>query len=81
MTKTSVQKHVDLVVNNLQSLLTVWEEFENLLGKTAKFWGMYIDMVLIVKRYVIAERAGLWEQHLVEARNMLLYMVSSGHSK
>jgi hypothetical protein len=69
------------VLNNLNSLLIVWEEFENSLGKTAKLWGMYIDMVVIFKRYVNSERAGLWEQHLNEARNMMPYTVSSGHSK
>ena len=34
---------------------------------TAKFWLMYIDMVNILKRFIYAERAGVWRQHLVEA--------------
>lgn len=79
--KDSIQKHVDQVLDKLHSLLAIWDEFQNSLGKTAKLWGMYIDMVLICKRYVNAERAGHWEQHLIEARNMLPYTVSSGHSK
>ncbi|KAG1681712.1 hypothetical protein GQR58_011667 [Nymphon striatum] len=55
--KDSVVRHVGQVLNHLNSLLIVWEEFENSLGKTAKLWGMYIDMVLISKRYINAERA------------------------
>ncbi|KAG1682328.1 hypothetical protein GQR58_011082 [Nymphon striatum] len=55
--KDSVVRHVGQVRNHLNSLLIVWEEFENSLGKTAKLWEMYIDMVLIFKRYINAERA------------------------
>jgi len=57
--KDSVVQHVGDVLNHLKSRDTVWEEFENSLGKTAQLWGMYIEMVLILKRYVNAERAGL----------------------
>ena len=28
---------------------------------TTKLWLMYMDMVMILKRYIHAERAGLWE--------------------
>ena len=57
--KDSVVQHVGDVLNHLKSRDTVWEEFENSLGKTAQLWGMYIEMVLILKHYVNAERAGL----------------------
>ena len=75
--KDSVVQHVGDVLNHQKSLDTVWEEFENSLGKAAQLWGMYIEMVLILKRYVNAERAGLWNQHLLEAKSMLPYTVSS----
>ncbi|KAG1653401.1 Ubiquitin carboxyl-terminal hydrolase 30 [Nymphon striatum] len=55
--KDSVVRHVGQGLNHLNSLLIVWEEFENSLRKTAKLWGMYIDMVLISKRYINAEIA------------------------
>ena len=42
---------------------------------------MCIEMILIVKRYVYAERAGLWQSHLKETSNMLPYLVSAGHTK
>lgn len=48
---------------------------------TAKLWLMYMDMVQILKRYIHAERAGLWESHLTETENMLPYLVSAGHHK
>ena len=38
-------------------------------------------MVLILKRYIEAERGGNWQQHLAEVRNMLPFMVSAGHSR
>ena len=45
---------------------------------TTKLWLMYMDMVMILKRYIHAERAGLWEEYLAELDNMLLYLVSVG---
>ena len=33
------------------------------------------------EKYVEAERAGWWEQHLTEVKNMMLYLVSASHSK
>lgn len=69
------------VMKQLGSIESLWKDFENTLGVTAQLWGMYIDMVLILKRYIHAERAGLWKQHLIEVRNMLPYTVASGHTK
>ena len=46
-----------------------WEALENGMGLTARFWNMYIDMISILKRYVHAERAGNWEEHLSAARS------------
>ena len=37
--------------------------------------------ILVLKRYIHAERVGLWQQHLQEVENMLPYTVSSGHGK
>ena len=48
---------------------------------TTKLWLMYMDMVMILKRYIHAERAGLWEEYLAELDNMLLYLVSAGRCK
>ena len=41
---------------------------------------MYIQILLILKRYIEAERAGLWQQHVTEVGNVLPYMVSVGHT-
>ncbi|KAG1714726.1 hypothetical protein GQR58_000964 [Nymphon striatum] len=65
----------------LESLESLWGDFESGLGVTARLWSMYIDMMLILRRYIHAERAGLWQQHLQEVRNMLPYTIASGHSK
>ena len=45
---------------------------------TTKLWLMYMDMVMILKRFIHAERACLWEEYLAELDNMLLYLVSVG---
>ncbi|KAJ8405392.1 hypothetical protein AAFF_G00318650 [Aldrovandia affinis] len=34
---------------------------------------MYMDMVMILKRFIHAEHAGLWEEHLAEVEKMLPY--------
>ena len=36
---------------------------------------------MILKRYIHAERAGLWVEYLAELDNMLLYLVSAGRCK
>ncbi|KAG1650873.1 Nucleoporin GLE1 [Nymphon striatum] len=69
------------VMKCLESLESLWGDFESGLGVTARLWSMYIDMMLILRRYIHAERAGLWQQHLQEVRNMLPYTIASGHSK
>ncbi len=33
---------------------------------------MYMDMVMILKRHIHAERIGLWKEHLAEVEKMLL---------
>ena len=71
----------DETLQVLRSLEVNWANFEKTQGLTAQLWRMYIDMVLILKRYIHAERAGVWEQHLQEVENMLPYTVSSGHGK
>ena len=48
---------------------------------TTKLWLMYMDMVMILKRYIHAERAVLWEEYLAEFENMLLYLVAAGRCK
>lgn len=48
-----------------------WKDFGNTLRATTQLWGMYIDMVPILKRYIDAERVGLWKQNLLEVQNML----------
>ena len=48
---------------------------------TTKLWLMYMDMIMILKRYIHAERAGLWEEHLAEVEKMLPYLVADGHYK
>ena len=64
----------------LNRLITQFHE-SNCSSPTSKFWLMYIDMVQILKRYVHSERAGLWDEHLTEAENMMPYMVGTVHHK
>ncbi|RXM31631.1 hypothetical protein EOD39_6811 [Acipenser ruthenus] len=36
-------------------------------------------MIMILKRYIHAERAGLWEEHPAEVEKMLPYLVAARH--
>ncbi|GFR98053.1 hypothetical protein ElyMa_004491300 [Elysia marginata] len=38
-------------------------------------------MVLILRRYIHAERCGNWRGHLIEVRIMLPYLITAGHRK
>ena len=40
----------------------------------------HIDIadICMEKRCIHAERAGLWEEHMAELENMLLYLVAAG---
>ena len=58
--------------------LTMAEFNKTCTSPTTKLWLMYMDMVMILKRYIHAERAGIWEEYLAESENMLLYPVSAG---
>ncbi|GFR75938.1 hypothetical protein ElyMa_003933800 [Elysia marginata] len=65
----------------LQEVKSEWKLFQESLGVTAKFWMMYIQMVLILRRYIHAERCGNWHGHLIEVRRMLPYLITAGHRK
>ena len=59
--------------------LTITEFDQACTSPNTKLWLMYMDMVMIMKRYIHDERAGMWEEHLAEVENMLLYLVAAGH--
>ena len=61
--------------------LTMAECNKTRTSPTTKLWLMYMDMVMILKRYIHAERAGLWDEYLAELDNKLLYLVSAGRCK
>ena len=61
--------------------LTMAEFNKTCTSPTTKLWLMYMDMVMILKRYIHAERAGLWEEYLAELENMLLYLLADGRCK
>jgi hypothetical protein len=48
---------------------------------TTKLWLIYMDMEMILKRYIHAVRAGMLEEHLAEVEKMLPYLVAAGHYK
>ena len=61
--------------------LTMAEFNNTCTSPTTKLWLMYMDMVMILKRYIHAERAGPWEEYLAEFENMLLYLVAVSSCK
>ena len=49
-------KHVNQMLSEFDATLES--------NPTSRLWLMYIHMVLILKRYIEAERDDLWQQHL-----------------
>ena len=64
----------------LEEIISIWKEFIDSLGVTAKYWLMYVDMVSILKRFIKAERAGKWMEHLAAIQHMLPYIVAAKHT-
>jgi len=64
----------------LEEIISIWKEFFDLLGVTAKYWLMYVDMVSILKLFIKAERAGKLLEHLAEIQHMLPYIVAAKHT-
>ena len=64
----------------LEEIISVWKEFIDSLGITARYWLMYVDMVSILKQFIKAERAGKWMEHLTEIQHMLPYIVAAKHT-
>ncbi|CAC5369993.1 unnamed protein product [Mytilus coruscus] len=50
------------------------------LSRTSKLWLCFLDMVAILKRFLIAERTGDWLLHLSTLKEMLPYLAASGHN-
>ncbi|CAG2245843.1 unnamed protein product [Mytilus edulis] len=49
-------------------------------SRTSKLWLSFLDMVAILKRFLIAERTGDWLLHLSTLKEMLPYLAASGHN-
>lgn len=48
--------------------------------RTAQLWFQYIHMVRILCNFIKAERTGKWSLHLSTIKEMLQYLVASGHN-
>ena len=48
---------------------------------TTKLWLIYINMVIILKRYTDAEHTCLRAEHLTEVEKMFPYLVATGRCK
>lgn len=48
-------------------------------GATAQLWVQYIEMVFLLKTFILAERMGNWDLHLETIWRMLPYFHASGH--
>ena len=54
-------------------------------SRTAKLWLQYMEMIDILRRYILrryirAERTGNWELHLQTLSEMLPFLAASGHN-
>ena len=64
---------------SLIEALELLDEYDGTItAPTARLWIMYMDMVMIMKRFIHAERAGLWDEHLAEMEKMMPYLVAAG---
>jgi hypothetical protein len=48
-------------------------------GPTSKLWIQYLDMVLILKEFIRAERMGDWKSFLAAIKRMFPYFHAAGH--
>lgn len=48
-------------------------------GPTSALWIQYWDMLCIVRNFVKAERASMWELHLESVKQMLPFFHATGH--
>ena len=65
------------VMVNLDKVMKVFDRFlQQCTSPTSKLWLMYLEMMGIV----YAERFGDWALHLATVEEMLLYLVSAGHT-
>ena len=49
-------------------------------SRTAKLWLQYMDMIDILKKFITAERTGLWKDHCESMQKMLPFFAASGHN-
>ena len=48
--------------------------------RTAKLWLQYLDMIILLKKLIKAERLGNWSLHLQALSESLPYLAASGHN-
>lgn len=49
-------------------------------SRTARLWLQYMDMIEILRRFILAEYLGNWKLHLKTLSEMLPYLAASGHN-
>ena len=67
-------RRVQAALNETEPL---FDEFVGSLGMTGRYWVMYIEMVNIARKYIRAERATDWDDHLLQIEAMLPYIVAA----
>ncbi|CAM4331524.1 unnamed protein product [Leuciscus chuanchicus] len=85
LTEEEVEKATSVcadATDQLKKLSCLMAEFDEArTSPTTKLWLMYMDMVMIFRWFIHAERAGLSEEHLAEVEKMLPNLVAAGHYK
>ena len=73
---TSLKTSFDLLCDKLPRLQQPFARFCQQASQQSKlfqFWNVYIDIVLLLLRFIRAEREGSWELHLNAVAEMLPY--------
>lgn len=74
-----LKKNVDSLCEQLPALLDAFAAFKHQASEQSKlfrFWNMYINMVLLLLRFIRAERDGMWSLHLNAVAEMVPYFYS-----
>ena len=69
----------DAIVKHVEQVVQATKEFMSKNNCTAKLWIQYIDQVHVVKMFIVAERIGNWNLHLIAVAKMLNVFAASGH--
>ena len=72
ISKNKLQESLPILCESLKEIHIIFYKFcRDSTSPLSMFWNFYTDMVLLLLRFIKAEREGNWEQHLQSTAEML----------